>query len=84
MPGGANKTVTITWTAPVGVTDLGGYRVYRRLIGGATWSLVCDVGVTSCTDTHKKTDTYDFRVLAYDLATNTSAYFPAAAPYVQG
>jgi hypothetical protein len=71
---GANATAVFTWTAPSGVTDLGGYRMYRRLITSTgAWTLVCDTSSTTCSDTHKKTDTYEYYVVAYDLATNVSA-----------
>jgi PKD domain len=70
---GANTTVVLAWTAPVGVTDLGGYRMYKRLITSTgAWTLVCDTSSTTCSDTHKKTDTYEYYVVAYDLATNVS------------
>jgi hypothetical protein len=70
---GANTTVNLGWTAPVGVTDLGGYRMYKRLITSTgAWTLVCDTSATTCSDTHKKTDTYEYYVVAYDLATNVS------------
>ena len=71
---GSNTTVNLGWTAPVGVTDLGGYRMYKRLITSTgAWTLVCDTSATTCSDTHKKTDTYEYYVVAYDLATNVSA-----------
>jgi prepilin-type N-terminal cleavage/methylation domain-containing protein len=71
---GANKTVSLAWTAPTGVTDLGGYRLYRRIITSVgAYSLVCDTSSTSCSDTHKKTDSYEYYVIAYDLAGNQSA-----------
>jgi prepilin-type N-terminal cleavage/methylation domain-containing protein len=71
---GANKILTLAWTAPTGVTDLGGYRLYRRIITSTgSYSLVCDTSSTSCTDTHKKTDSYEYYVIAYDLAGNQSA-----------
>jgi type II secretory pathway pseudopilin PulG len=70
---GANTTAVLGWTAPVGVTDLGGYRMYQRLITSTgAWTIVCDTSATSCSDTHKKTDTYEYYVVAYDLATNVS------------
>jgi len=70
---GANTTVNLGWTAPVGVSDLGGYRMYKRLITSTgAWTLVCDTSSTTCSDTHKKTDTYEYYVVAYDLATNVS------------
>jgi prepilin-type N-terminal cleavage/methylation domain-containing protein len=71
---GPNKIVSIAWTAPTGVTDLGGYRLYRRIITSVgAYSLVCDTSSTSCSDTHKKTDSYEYYVIAYDLAGNQSA-----------
>jgi len=71
---GSNTTAVFAWTAPVGVTDLGGYRMYKRLITSTgAWTLVCDTSATTCSDTHKKTDTYEYYVVAYDLATNVSA-----------
>ena len=78
---GANTTVNLGWTAPVGVTDLGGYRMYKRLITSTgAWTLVCDTSSTTCSDTHKKTDTYEYYVVAYDLATNVSAELCDAEP----
>ncbi|HEX3299679.1 MAG TPA: PKD domain-containing protein [Actinomycetota bacterium] len=71
---GTFTTVTLGWTAPVGVSDLGGYRMYARLITSTgAWTLICDTSATSCSYKHKKTDTYEFYVVAYDLATNVSA-----------
>jgi prepilin-type N-terminal cleavage/methylation domain-containing protein len=71
---GSNKTLSLAWTAPTGVTDLGGYRLYRRIITSTgAYSLVCDTSSTSCTDTHKKTESYEYYVIAYDLAGNQSA-----------
>jgi len=71
---GSNTALTLGWTAPIGVTDLGGYRLYRRIITSTgAYSLVCDTASTSCSDTHKKTDSYEYYVIAYDLAGNQSA-----------
>jgi hypothetical protein len=71
---GSNSTVVLGWTAPVGVTDLGGYRVYSRLITSTgAWTLVCDTSSTTCSYTHKTSDTYEYYVVAYDLSTNVSA-----------
>jgi type II secretory pathway pseudopilin PulG len=71
---GQTKNLTLAWTAPVGVTDLGGYRLYRRIITSTgAFSLVCDTASTSCSDSHKKTDSYEYYVIAYDLAGNQSA-----------
>ena len=79
---GANTTITFTWVAPVGVTDLGGYRVYKRLITSTgAYSLVCDTSSLTCSDTHKKTDTYEYYIVAYDLATNVSA---GSTPHLTG
>jgi hypothetical protein len=79
---GANTTITFTWVAPSGVTDLGGYRVYRRLITSTgSYSLVCDTASTTCSDTHKTTDTYEYYIVAYDLATNVSA---GSTPHLTG
>jgi type II secretory pathway pseudopilin PulG len=71
---GQNKTLTLAWTAPTGVTDLGGYRLWRRIITSTgAFTLVCATSSTSCSDTHKKTDSYEYYVQAYDLAGNQSA-----------
>jgi hypothetical protein len=71
---GSNKNLTLSWTALSGVTDLGGYRLYRRIITSTgAYSLVCDTGSTSCDDSHKKQDSYEYYVIAYDLASNQSA-----------
>lgn len=71
---GNNKTVTLGWTAPTGVTDLGSYRLYSRLITSTgAYGLVCTTASTSCSTTYKKTDSYQFYVVAYDLAGNVSA-----------
>jgi type II secretory pathway pseudopilin PulG len=71
---GQNKNLTLAWTAPTGVTDLGGYRLWRRIITSTgAFTLVCDTSSTSCNDTHKKTDSYEYYVQAYDLAGNQSA-----------
>jgi type II secretory pathway pseudopilin PulG len=78
---GQNATVNFTWTA---VTDsaLGGYRVYKRLITSTgAYSLVCDTTSTACSDTHKQTDTYEYYIVAYDLATNVSA---GSTPHLTG
>ena len=66
--------VSEVFRAPAVPTDLGGYRMYKRLItSSGAWTLVCDTSATTCSDTHKKTDTYEYYVVAYDLATNVSA-----------
>jgi len=78
---GQNTTINFTWSA---VTDsaLGGYRIYKRLITSTgSYSLVCDTTSTACSDTHKKTDTYEYYIVAYDLATNVSA---ASSPHLTG
>jgi hypothetical protein len=79
---GSNTTITFTWNTLAGVSDLGGYRVYRRLITSTgSYSLVCDTSSTTCSDTHKKTDTYEYYIVAYDLATNVSA---GSTPHLTG
>ncbi len=78
---GANTTITFTWSA-VADSALGGYRVYKRLITSTgSYSLVCDTSATTCSDTHKKTDTYEYYIVAYDLATNVSA---GSTPHLTG
>jgi type II secretory pathway pseudopilin PulG len=70
---GSNKTVTLAWTAVTGVTDLGGYRLYSRIITSTgSYSVVCTTASTSCSATTKKTDSYQYYVVAYDLAGNVS------------
>ena len=72
---GSNKTVTLTWTPPVPApTDLAGYQVWKRLTSGTTWTQVatCTSG-TTCADTYKKQDSYEFYVVAVDNAGNISA-----------
>jgi hypothetical protein len=78
---GANTTIKFTWSA---VTDsaLGGYRIYKRLITSTgSYSLVCDTSSTTCNDTHKKTETYEYYIVAYDLATNVST---GSTPHLTG
>ena len=78
---GSNKTLTFTWSAPSGVADLGGYRVWGRLITSTgAFSLVCDTSSTTCSHTHKKTDTYEYYAQAYDLATNVGPQSAAPNP----
>ena len=78
---GSNKTLSFTWSAPSGVADLGGYRVWGRLITSTgAFSLVCDTSSTTCSHTHKKTDTYEYYVQAYDLATNVGPQSAAPNP----
>jgi len=73
---GANKTVTLSWTT---VTDTGSgiaqYKVYRWSITGSASSstLICSTTSTTCTNTFKKTDFYNFYVLADDNAGNIGA-----------
>ena len=56
--------------------------MYRRLITSTgAYSLVCDTASTTCSDTHKKTDTYEYYIVAYDLATNVSA---GSTPHLTG
>jgi type II secretory pathway pseudopilin PulG len=75
MSSGSEKTVTLTWTPPVPAPfDLAGYQVWKRLTSGTTWTQVasCTAG-TSCVDTYKKQDSYEFYVVAVDNAGNISA-----------
>jgi type II secretory pathway pseudopilin PulG len=79
---GANRTITFTWSPATDNYAIGGYRVYRRLITSTgSFSLVCDTSTTTCSDTHKKTDTYEYYIVAYDLATNVSA---SSMPHLTG
>ena len=50
-------------------------------VDGRVCSLVCDTISTTCSDTHKKTDTYEYYIVAYDLATNVSA---GSTPHLTG
>jgi prepilin-type N-terminal cleavage/methylation domain-containing protein len=71
---GSNKTLVLGWTAVSGVSDLGGYRLYSRIITSTgSFSLICTTASTSCSATTKKTDSYEYYVIAYDLAGNQSA-----------
>jgi type II secretory pathway pseudopilin PulG len=69
---GSNTVVDLSWTAPID-TDLAGYRVWRRDIASTTWTQVTCPAGTACTDSHKKSTSYEYYVEAYDLAGNTSA-----------
>jgi type II secretory pathway pseudopilin PulG len=71
---GSNKTLVLGWTAVTGVSDLGGYRLYSRIITSTgSFNLICTTASTSCSATTKKTDSYEYYVTAYDLAGNQSA-----------
>ncbi|MET9900378.1 PA14 domain-containing protein [Streptomyces sp. NPDC006446] len=54
--------------------DLAGYRVFRRLKGGTTWTRLTTTTATSYTDTTLPVTgvTYDYEVRAYDKAGNES------------
>lgn len=72
---GSTKTVTLSWSAPVpSPSDLAGYQVWKRLTSSSTWSQVssCTSG-TTCIDSYKKQDNYEFYVVAVDNAGNISA-----------
>jgi type II secretory pathway pseudopilin PulG len=72
---GSTKTVNLSWTAPVPLPpDLAGYQVWKRLTSGTTWVQVatCTSG-TSCTDSYRKQDNYEFYVVSVDNAGNISA-----------
>ena len=71
---GSSKTLVLGWTGVTGVSDLGGYRLYSRIITSTgSFNLVCTTASTSCNATTKKTDSYEYYVIAYDLAGNQSA-----------
>jgi prepilin-type N-terminal cleavage/methylation domain-containing protein len=71
---GPNKTLVLGWTAVTGVSDLGGYRLYSRIITSTgSFNLICTTASTSCNATTKKTDSYEYYVIAYDIAGNQSA-----------
>jgi type II secretory pathway pseudopilin PulG len=72
---GSTKTVSLSWNAPIPLpTDLAGYQVWQRLTTGTTWVQVatCTSG-TSCSDSFKKQDSYEYYVVAVDNAGNISA-----------
>jgi type II secretory pathway pseudopilin PulG len=72
---GSTKTVSLSWSAPIPLpVDLAGYQVWQRLTTGSTWAQVatCTSG-TSCTDSFKKQDSYEYYVVAVDNAGNISA-----------
>lgn len=72
---GSTKTVNLTWSAPSPpAADMAGYQVWKRLTSGSTWTQVasCTSG-TTCTDSFKKQDSYEFYVVAVDNAGNISA-----------
>jgi type II secretory pathway pseudopilin PulG len=72
---GANKNVTLTWDAPSPLGDVVGYRVYRRLTTGSTWTQVsCSGSGTTCSDSFKKQDNYEYYVVSYDAAGNESEH----------
>jgi type II secretory pathway pseudopilin PulG len=72
---GSTKTVNLSWSAPSPLSaDMAGYQVWKRLTSGTTWEQVstCTSG-TSCTDSYKKQDSYEFYVVSVDNAGNISA-----------
>jgi type II secretory pathway pseudopilin PulG len=72
---GANKTVVLSWNAPFPLpADLAGYQVWKRKTTSTTWQQVtsCTSG-TTCSDTFKKQDSYEYYVVAVDQAGNISA-----------
>lgn len=72
---GATKYVTLTWDAPSPLGDVVGYRVYRRLTTSSTWTQVsCSESGTTCSDSFKKQDNYEYYVVSYDAAGNESAH----------
>lgn len=100
-PSGAAVTYTastgkakVTWSGNKEM-DLAGYRVFRRLKGGTTWTKLTTTTATSYTDTPPPTgQTYYYEVRAYDKAGNESSgtadqgvttvdKTPPAAPFVE-
>ncbi|WP_369260819.1 PA14 domain-containing protein [Streptomyces sp. R35] len=100
-PSGAAVTYTgstgkakVTWSRNKEM-DLAGYRVFRRLKGGTTWTKLTTTTATSYTDTPPPTgQTYYYEVRAYDKAGNESSgtadqgvttvdKTPPAAPFVE-
>jgi hypothetical protein len=72
------RSVTLEWSDN-GETDLGGYRIERR-VGNRAWSLRADVSQSTFTDTALKPDTtYRYRVSAYDRSGNHSLPSTAVA-----
>ena len=72
---GSDKTVVLSWSAPFPVpADLAGYQVWKRKTTSTTWQQVttCTSG-TTCSDTFKKQDSYEYYVVAVDQAGNVSA-----------
>ncbi len=72
---GANKTVVLSWQAPtVSCSDFAGYRVWKRLTTSTTWQQVsCSGSGTTCSDTFRKQDNYEYYVVTIDTAGNESA-----------
>jgi prepilin-type N-terminal cleavage/methylation domain-containing protein len=71
---GANKTVTLSWSAASPQSsDFAGYRLYHRPTTSTTWTqMTCGSG-TTCSETVKKQDDYEYYVVAIDNAGNLSA-----------
>ena len=72
---GADKTVVLSWSAPFpAASDLAGYQVWKRKTTATTWAQVitCTTG-TTCSDTFKKQDSYEYYVVAVDQAGNVGA-----------
>ena len=63
------------WLHDGGLPDAG-----RLITSTGAFSLVCDTSSTTCSHTHKKTDTYEYYVQAYDLATNVGPQSAAPNP----
>jgi type II secretory pathway pseudopilin PulG len=73
--GGVNTNVSLSWSAPSPIGDVVGYRVYRRLTTSSTWTQVsCGGSGTTCSDSFKKQDNYEYYVVSYDAAGNESAH----------
>jgi type II secretory pathway pseudopilin PulG len=71
---GSTKNVVLSWTAPFPApSDLAGYLVFRRKTTTTTWTQVsCSGSGTTCNDSFKKQDSYEYYVVAIDNAGNQS------------
>ncbi|HVL90759.1 MAG TPA: hypothetical protein VM841_11050 [Actinomycetota bacterium] len=68
---GANRTVNLSWGSSTD-TNFRGYRIYKRIDGGA-WFELRTVSSTSSSDTDKKSyDSLQYYVVGYDKAGNQS------------
>jgi hypothetical protein len=71
---GSNKTINLSWTAASPQSsDFAGYRVYHRPTTSTTWTQVTCGSGTTCSETVRKQDNYEYYVVAIDFAGNESA-----------